>query len=74
MPKLSVVKPRELIRVLQKQGFVIVVQVGSHVQLKHPDGRRTTIPYHSGKDIKPGTLLNILRQINCTKEDLRRML
>lgn len=74
MPKLPVVKARELIRVLQKEGFIIVVQVGSHVQLKHPDGRRTTVPFHAGKDIKSGTLLNILRQINITKADLQRIL
>ncbi|MBI2415906.1 MAG: type II toxin-antitoxin system HicA family toxin [Candidatus Kerfeldbacteria bacterium] len=74
MPKLPVVKARELIRALQQQGFVILVQVGSHVQLKHPDGRRTTIPFHAGKDIKPGTLLNILRQINMSKVDLQRIL
>ena len=74
MPKLPVVKARELIRALQKEGFVIVIQVGSHVQLKHVDGRRTTVPFHAGKDIKQGTLLNILRQINMTKADLQRIL
>lgn len=74
MPKLPAIKARELIRALLKEGFIIHVQVGSHVQLKHSDGRRVTVPHHSGKDIKPGTLMNILHQLKITKDDLRRIM
>ncbi len=40
MPKLPVIKARVLLKTLQKLGFYEYHQVGSHIQLKHPDGRR----------------------------------
>lgn len=48
---MPVVKVRHLIRVLEKLGFFKWHHVGSHAQYKHPDGRRTTIPIHYGKDV-----------------------
>ena len=52
MPKLPVVKARELIKTLNKLGFYKYHQAGSHIQLKHPDGRRTTVPNHPNKEIR----------------------
>jgi len=49
MPKLPIVKSKELIRVLEKLGFFKHHQVGSHAQFKHLDGRRITVSIHSGK-------------------------
>jgi len=49
MPKLPVVKTKELIRALKKLDFFEHHRVGSHAQFKHLDGRRTTIPVHYGK-------------------------
>jgi predicted RNA binding protein YcfA (HicA-like mRNA interferase family) len=49
MPKLPVLKAKELTRVLIKLGFYKYHQVGSHAQFKHPDGRRVTVPIHPGK-------------------------
>jgi predicted RNA binding protein YcfA (HicA-like mRNA interferase family) len=42
--------------------------------MRHPDGRRTTVPVHAGRDIRPGTLWNILRDTGLTVDDLRRLL
>ena len=64
MPKLPVVKVKELIRVLNKLGFFEHHRVGSHAQFKHSDGRRTTIPVHYRKDVKSGTLRGILNDVN----------
>ncbi|MGH7144404.1 MAG: type II toxin-antitoxin system HicA family toxin [Planctomycetota bacterium] len=51
------VKPRELVRALGKMGFVCTRKSkGSHWQFAHPDGRRTTVPMHKGRDIGPGLL------------------
>jgi len=50
-------------KLAKKQGFDIVRQKGSHIQLKHADGRRTTIPNHGGYDLAPGTLNDILKKI-----------
>ena len=41
-------KPREVVAILQRLGFATVRQRGSHIQLRHPDGRATTVPMHRG--------------------------
>lgn len=74
MPKLPVVKARKLFTVLQKLGFYKYHQVGSHIQLKHPDGRRVTIPYHPNQEIRKGTLKGIITDINMTPEDFIKAL
>jgi predicted RNA binding protein YcfA (HicA-like mRNA interferase family) len=47
----SVVKPQEVVAILGRLGFVDVRQRGSHRQFRHADGRRTTVPFHKGRDI-----------------------
>lgn len=69
MPKLPVVNPQKLIKVLEVFGFVHVGGSGSHKVMKHVSGRRTTVPMH-GKDIPKGTLLAILRDVEISKEEL----
>ena len=61
-------KPREIIKVLESRGFVFIRQKGSH-RLYRKDLLRVTVPYHS-KDLKPGTLRNILKQAGMTSEEL----
>jgi predicted RNA binding protein YcfA (HicA-like mRNA interferase family) len=70
MPKLPNVTAPALITALEKIGFVIIRQKGSHVRMKHDDGRVVTIPVHTGKDIGKGLLLKILRDDDISKEDL----
>ena len=69
MPRLPVVKTRELIRALTRLGFFEYHRVGSHAQFKQPDGRRVTIPIHYGKDVKSGTLRGILSDIGLSVEE-----
>jgi len=69
MSKLPVIKDRELIRVLHRLGFFEHPERGtSHLVFKHPDGRRTTVARHPGKDIPRGTLRAILRDMNISTE------
>lgn len=68
MPKLSPVNPAKLIKILSKQGFMQVRQKGSHVRLEHPDGRKTSIPMHSGESVRVGLLRKILRDVNLMPE------
>ena len=56
-------KPREVVRRLEKLGFAEVRQRGSHKQFRHTDGRTTTVPMHSGRDISPTLLRLICRDI-----------
>lgn len=71
MPKLPVLKDRELIRALERLGFFQHRQQGtSHLVMKHPNGRRAVIAIHAGRDIPNGTLRAILRDIEVSVDDL----
>ena len=59
---LPVISGGELIKFLFKRGFSKQRQKGSHVIVKHSDGRRTTVPLHS--ELDRGTLKAILNQVN----------
>ena len=59
--KLPIVSAQELLDILARHGFVQVRQSGSHIILKHADGRRTTVPFHKGKNIGRGLLKQIMR-------------
>lgn len=52
---------RKVIRALESLGFEVIRQKGSHVVLRHPDGRRTVVPVHRGEDIGKGLLRKIVR-------------
>ena len=58
---LPVIRGKDLIAFLEKLGFTIIRQRGSHVRMKSDDGRYTTIPVHSGEDIPKGLLRKIIR-------------
>ncbi len=72
--KLPMLKPRQVIAVLQRLGFVEIRQRGSHKQFRHADGRVTTVPDHQGRDIAPGLLRKILEDIHMTAEEFSRLL
>ncbi|GAA6734433.1 type II toxin-antitoxin system HicA family toxin [Thermus oshimai] len=71
-PRLTLVTGEELVRLLEKEGFQVVRVRGSHVRLKHPDGRATTVPVHPGELLRPGTLLGILKDVGWSKEAYER--
>jgi len=52
MGKYPVLKPREVVAMLEELGFREVRQRGSHKQFRHPDGRGTTVPFHPGSTIE----------------------
>ena len=68
MNRLPVISGKELIKALQKRGFKITRQKGSHILLKHSDGRVTVVPVHKGHDIDRSLLQKILRDINISKK------
>lgn len=75
MPKLPVIKDRELIKILLKLGFAQHKERGtSHLVFAHPDGRRTTVARHPGRDIPRGTLRAILRDINISPQEFSEIL
>lgn len=62
-------KVREVIRVLEDDGWQQVAQRGSHRQFRHPTKPgRVTVAGNPGQDMAPGTLGNIWRQARLSKE------
>jgi predicted RNA binding protein YcfA (HicA-like mRNA interferase family) len=70
VPKPPVLKPREVVVLLERLGFVEVRQRGSHRQFRHSDGRGTTVPFHSGRDISPTLLRQIAKDIGLSVDEL----
>jgi predicted RNA binding protein YcfA (HicA-like mRNA interferase family) len=70
MGKHPVLKPGEVVAILEKLGFAEARQRGSHKQYRHPDGRSTTVPFHGGRDISPVLLRQIAKDIHLTVEEM----
>ena len=69
MGNIPVLKPREIVAKLLVLGFEETRQRGSHKQFNHRDGRRTTVPFHKGRDISPILLRQIVKDIGLTIEE-----
>lgn len=69
MSRLPALKPQEVIRKLKRAGFEVDHITGSHYILLHPDGRRTVVPYHAGRDLKRGVLKAIITQVEMSVEE-----
>ena len=60
---------------IEKAGFAFSHQTGSHLVYKHPDGRKTTVPHHSGQEIGPGLLNKIIKHdLRITREEFMKLL
>ena len=69
MGKYPVLKPQEVVKILNNLGFSEIRQRGAHKQYRHPDGRFTTVPFHKSRDISPILLLKIVKDINMTIDE-----
>jgi len=74
MNKFPSLTGREIVNVLKKAGFTSERQKGSHVFLRHGDGRATVVPIHSRETIGPGLLSKILRDVEMTRDELLSLL
>ena len=74
MTRLPRVKGKEMVRALERAGFSADRTRGSHVFLKHPDGRATAVPVHSRETLGPGLIRAILRDVEMTLEQLVELL
>ncbi|MCX8091014.1 MAG: type II toxin-antitoxin system HicA family toxin [Verrucomicrobiae bacterium] len=71
MPRLPRLRGREVIAALRRAGFVVIRTRGSHCFLRHPDGRATVVPVHSGEIIGPGLMTRILRDVEMEADEFR---
>lgn len=74
--RLPSLKAREVMRALERAGFVCVRSKGSHRVFEHPANRsrRTVVSDHRGKDIPRGTLHDIVEQAGLTVEEFIALL
>ncbi|MCX6148207.1 MAG: type II toxin-antitoxin system HicA family toxin [Candidatus Kapabacteria bacterium] len=59
-------KPKELIKLLEEEGFVFARQSGSHLIYKKHNSKIIVVPYHN-RDIPIGTLNGILKDSGIKK-------
>ena len=74
MPKLPRVTARQMVAALEKAGFSLARQSGSHMIYKNAAGRRATVPFHSSKILHPKVVKSILRDAEITVERLQELL
>ena len=69
MTAINVVSPKKMAAILRSLGFQLIRQRGSHAYFKHPDGRATIVPMHSGEDLGKGMIRQILRSVDLSVEE-----
>jgi predicted RNA binding protein YcfA (HicA-like mRNA interferase family) len=74
MTRLPWITGKKIVAALGRAGFETTRTKGSHFYLRHPDGRATVVPVHSGETLGPGLLTQILRDCKLSPEDLRSLL
>jgi len=74
LPKISPLNPHKLIKILQKAGFKIIRQKGSHVIMINDRKTRIVIPVHPGKDVKSGLIRAIIKEAGLNREDFFKLL
>ena len=73
MSRLSNISGQQCIRALEKAGFVVKRQKGSHVRMtRQTPYRQVTVPDH--KELKAGTLRAIIRQAGLTVDEFLELL
>ena len=69
---IDAIKPlpaRKVIRALENIGFRQIRQKGSHLFMRHPDGRTTLITIHPGEKIGVGMIRKIINDVELTRDE-----
>jgi predicted RNA binding protein YcfA (HicA-like mRNA interferase family) len=72
-PRQPVVSGALLVKALEKDGWAVVRQRGSHVRLKK-SGRRMALVVPLHKELRKGTLAGVLRDADLDADALRHLL
>jgi len=65
---------RKVIKALSTLGFKVARKHGSHVVMKHSDGRITVIPVHAKENISVGLLLKIMKDVKLEREEFFKLI
>ena len=75
MAKLPQLTAVQLIKILGRIGFKVMRQEGSHVFLRHDDGRTTVVPNHPGEKLDRGLMLKIIKKdVGISREEFEKLL
>jgi predicted RNA binding protein YcfA (HicA-like mRNA interferase family) len=69
MDKINPLPVKRVIKALEEIGFAQIRQKGSHLFMRHPDGRTTLITVHPGEDIGKGMIRKIINDARITREE-----
>jgi len=72
MARLPIVSGAEAVKAFERAGYRLDRQVGSHMILRHPSGRRLTVPNH--RELAKGTLRALIREAGLSKEEFETLL
>lgn len=74
MTRLPSLTGEQVVKALIKAGFQVLRQRGSHIYLKHPDGRATVVPVHKGESIGRGLVRKIMQDAELSREEFLKLL
>lgn len=74
LSKLRPVEVERVVKALSMIGFQAIRQRGSHLVMKHSDGRVTVVPVHKGEVLGRGILQKIAKDAQISKEELMQLL
>ena len=74
MTRLPRMTGADVVRALEKEGFALLRQRGSHAYLRHLDGRSTVVPLHAGETLGPGLVSKILRDVKLDRHRFETLL
>ena len=74
MTRLPACSPAQVCRALERAGFSLARTRGSHHYYRDSSGRLVSVPVHAGRDIKRGTLQNIIKAAGLTRDEFLELL
>ena len=74
MSRLRRVTGRQVLKALQRAGFILIRTKGSHHFVRHPDGRATVVPIHAGETLGPGLFNRILKDAEIERDAFAELL
>ena len=75
MPRIPVIKARQVVKVLKKKGFLHQHTQGSHFIFYHPEKKTiVSVPVHKGRDLGRGITLAILEDAKISIDEFLKLL
>ena len=74
MSRLPSLNGEQIVEALGRAGFQVLRQKGSHIYLRHRDGRATVVPMHKGESVGRGLLRKIIRDADVSREEFLELL